>query len=453
MSQSVITFTTPSQFTASDSDLIEVASNVGRLKTISYTNELTYASYIADVNSTRISSGGLGTAVGATIASNKLNLKGGTLKYVSYVGAEVANITTIGTFRNNYIPNYTGNPSTDRYVWSLAPAGGFTNVIHLFHKNSDGKFQLEIFDTAGGSIISATTTNSFSATTGVAIDIELDMDLTGTTRLFINGVPEIVSSDTGSRNATDFLYIGTNRSKNTTSNCEVEFFQIFSTVQHTTAFTPSAKPTTYDVNNPTLLLVTGIGMDELTGFDESITISGSDVVKYVLNLDGTDKYWDGAAWSTSSSYSQSNTATEIETNKADLGISLGATIKPKVYLHSEFGETTPTITSMTIDYDFFAAMIPETSSKVYGYVRHNLSAITSVTGFIRSSETFFSNGNLISVNKPMSVNSNGYFEIDVPRTSEELDYKIEYTFSGTKYVNQGKLVANVAEIELEDAIV
>lgn len=452
MSQSVITYTNPAQHSASDDGLVEVASNVGRLKQQSYDNELFYAPYVSTIDATRSAPSGTGTAIGgASIVSNKLDLKGGTLKYVDYAGTDTP-ISNVGTIRVGIIPNYTGFPSSDRSIFSFRPTSGFSNVLNVYHATS-GNFVIQLYASSGAAIFLSVSPSTVSATAGTLMDIEFNMDTTGTSRLFVDGVLVLEDSSTGTRTTPTTFRVGSNHSATHSPDFEVEYVQVYSTVQHTTAYTPDAKAVTYNTTAQSLQLVTGIGMDSLDGFAESVSVSGLDMIKYALIVDGVDKYWDGAAWSNSSGYAQTNTAAEIETNKDALDISLGASVQPKVYFKSEFGETTPTITSMTIDYDFFAAMISQQVCKVYGYVTHNLAAITSVSGYIKSSSPFFRDGNLITVNEPISVNANGYFEIDVPRSSQVLIYELSYTDpDGNSHKSSGRLVANVAEIELEDAI-
>jgi hypothetical protein len=113
----------------------------------------------------------------------------------------------------------------------------------------------------------------------------------------------------------------------------------------------------YSTANPIIEIIGTIRLDGLEGFVETSTKSGSDEIKYILKK-GTDYYyWSGSAWVVSNeTYAQSNTAAEIETNKASFA-SIGIVSQVKLFLHSTAGSTTPQIDNLQITYNFFGADI------------------------------------------------------------------------------------------------
>ena len=92
-------------------------------------------------------------------------------------------------------------------------------------------------------------------------------------------------------------------------------------------------------------------------------------VKFVLQVDGTNKYWNGTAWVTSSGYTQSNTAADILAHAAALAVTSGAVLRFVAYLHSDVGNTTPSLEEVEIIYSFWAGPRPDPKKgTVWGYV-------------------------------------------------------------------------------------
>ena len=111
----------------------------------------------------------------------------------------------------------------------------------------------------------------------------------------------------------------------------------------------------YITDNPSIEIrgtLTGtVSVNSWNSFTVNINASGNDKVTFVLSDDDGDtwKYWDGNAWMPSSGYSQSNTYSEINANLSSFPTSNG--LKVKIYLHSDNGDSTPTISLLTINYN------------------------------------------------------------------------------------------------------
>ena len=86
-------------------------------------------------------------------------------------------------------------------------------------------------------------------------------------------------------------------------------------------------------------------------FNAIVNVPGNDRVTFVLSDDNgsTWKYWNGSSWVTSPGYSQSNIYSDINDNISSFPISEG--LKIKIYLHSDDGTTTPSIDSLTVNYN------------------------------------------------------------------------------------------------------
>ena len=188
--------------------------------------------------------------------------------------------------------------------------------------------------------------------------------------------------------------------------------------------------------------------DGLDQFLATIVASGSDAVKFILKVDSQKRYWNGSAWANSDgTYSQANLAADIETNKASLGISAGATIQVFFFLHSADGTTTPTLSLIDILYDFFNLGTTPTKCTVSGQVKDNsgtgiLGATVEVTG-----DDYYYGTALISRNATATTDTNGSWEMVVVETatdSKVVNFRTRYTetVNGTT-VNKTKTDRNV----------
>jgi hypothetical protein len=112
----------------------------------------------------------------------------------------------------------------------------------------------------------------------------------------------------------------------------------------------------YPTDNPTVVvdsaIVGTVSIGAWNSFTETITAGGSDSVKYTLSDDNgvTYKYWNGAAWVTSSGFAQSNTGTEVDTNIGSFPL-VTAGMKIQIFLHSDDGSSTPAIDTLVVNYD------------------------------------------------------------------------------------------------------
>lgn len=108
----------------------------------------------------------------------------------------------------------------------------------------------------------------------------------------------------------------------------------------------------YPVTNPTIEFNSGFYHEGIDAFSEITTKIGSDEVKYILKKNGNWYYHDGADWVVSDeTYTQSNTAAEIEANKATFTTTPIQTFV-RAFLHSDDGSTSPSIDSVQVDYNY-----------------------------------------------------------------------------------------------------
>lgn len=403
------------------------------------------------------------TIGGAAVSNGKLDLKYNDTRYVDYNADLNADSQQVGAVRLRITPNYSGAPASDQTIFIVGKqAGSVINMIVLKHKISTS-WEVLAYDSAGTGFI-AINFGSFSPTSGIVYELELNFDFTtGATRLFLDGVQQGGTVGGAATRSSDInlFRVGSDITASTVSNFEVDDLIYFSTVQHTANYTPGytvaeadylasvvvlpefaysgagaiqaftafatiegdaprytlnskywggaawiSSDNTYaqatsaadintniasfaatdsivcrtiftDINtqgyvdnlvltytgqvystaNPIIEIIGTIRLDGLEGFVETSTKSGSDEIKYILKK-GTDYYyWSGSAWVVSNeTYAQSNTAAEIETNKASFA-SIGIVSQVKLFLHSTAGSTTPQIDNLQIAYNFFGADI------------------------------------------------------------------------------------------------
>lgn len=425
-----INYNTPANFTY-DSNLIEVLTSA-KLKALVYANEIFYNNFS---QTTALRGGGVLTASAgsAVISSGKLACLANNYLEYSAVG-NVDALTSKGCIRFKYTPNYSGNPASNINIFNIGNASNVNNSIQLIQLTS-GHLQFRVYNSSGVQIVSAI--YIWSPTSGTEYYFNLNFDVvSGSSSLSINGITVVSSSATGTRTASgvDTLQIGRVISA-ASSNFYIDDLQIFSEVK--TAEASWAEQYQYSITNPSIVVASGITADALISFLATVTVTGSDAVKFTL-VNGSELYWDGAAWSVASgTYAQSNTAAEILTNIAALDISAGYIIKVKAYLHSNNGHSTPTLTSVSLDYDFFAFVVDQANCVVYGYIYDGASPVSGATIKFKSKAPYFSNETLISVNESLTTNASGYFEVSLPEgvtANKNLIASINFTDSlGAKY--------------------
>lgn len=169
---------------------------------------------------------------------------------------------------------------------------------------------------------------------------------------------------------------------------------------------------TYYTDNPTILTNTSVTVDVIESLTETVTTAASDTIKYVINVDGTDKYWNGSAWATSSSYSQSNTIADINTNIASLDLNRSV-VKLKAYLNSD-GTTTPLLDELSmLSITSLASATAPNLCHVQGYLygasgprASKVVKVRPLTGF-QNGDAFHDVGSYETLS---TTDENGYFE-------------------------------------------
>jgi len=192
----------------------------------------------------------------------------------------------------------------------------------------------------------------------------------------------------------------------------------------------------YATDNPTVVNNSGVFTDSLDTFSATYTEVGSDSVSFQLLVNEIPKYFNGtsSSWVTATLglIAESNTESEIETNKGSLDLTNGRILKVNAILHSTDGTTTPDITQVYIAYGF-QGVIPDTPLEcfVYAYLKDIQADAKNGVLEIENEKTFSNNGTLVIANiQRADFDENGYVEISVIETesvSKKYNFRINYT--------------------------
>lgn len=263
---------------------------------------------------------------------NSINLKGDTLKYLSYPALGNADSNQTGTIEFWYKPNYSGAPTSQKTIVSIHKAGTVNNRIHVEHASSSGALQFRANDSGGGSIFSNNLA-TWSPTAGQWYHFSVNYDITtGASRVFVDGVQSGgTGTGTGTRALpTDaVLVFGTDEFTNTTSDGSYDDIIVYSTVQRTANFTPPTAPyLEYIYAGSTVVLppfsYMGAGaLLEVNDYDVQETNNPHYIVGGL--------YWNGSAWVASDgSYAQANISAVVLANLTSLAVEDALTIIVKV---------------------------------------------------------------------------------------------------------------------------
>jgi len=391
-------FTTPSNYTY-DNTIVEIAGGVAKLKDITPANSTCGANYVCGTLDLTYGDGVItGTGVGSPTVSNSLvDLTGALDQYVDYDADLNADGQQVGTIRFDLVPNWTGSPADDQYLFSICKENNSTlNLISLY-VNTSGFILLRVNDSTGASIINAAIA-AWSPTAGNTYTFELDYDFTaGATRVFLDGVEQgATQTGTGTRDANIGLlrmggyYDGTVGQ----SNLKYSNLVVFSTVQHTIDHAgdlPFDMPTKYSLANPTVSMNSTFSSSLLTAFSSTDTVVLNDLVKFTISHAGQEKYvTGGAVVNSDGTYAQSSIESDISTYIEDFASTKG-TVAVKLFLHSECGRTSPSVDIISITYNSNIATPSLTLCALEGYiynangvVANQIVEIRPFAGFINS---------------------------------------------------------------------
>jgi hypothetical protein len=542
-------FSSDSGFTY-DSAKAEFTGGLVRQKDLRPTNSIVAATYTASKN-LNWSQGGALTAldIGTPVLNaGKLECLGALNNAVRYENAEIGAVGAIGALKFKYTPNYSGTPATNLNLAEFAPPSGNADRMLVLHSASGGTLRLTAYTSAGTVKYSAVAFGAaWNPTAGVTYEFELNWDtIAGQVRLFVDGVLQgsmAVSSYGRSTTATR-LYIGAG-TVYSAADGSFDDVVLFSTVQHTSGYTPgySLPETSYaastvalpafsytgvgtilevesstvtevgapryiiaglywngsvwvasngtyaqantsaDVvaNLPSLNVTGAVNVPVSVVFTDSNTLSSVDTisvtvtgqkysptgylepiqaiqvqelisylqttetpvntaVKVILKVDGVLKYHNGTAWVNSDgSEAQSNAAAELDAAFADLDLGVNSSVIIRWLLVTSSNTATPEIELATVSYDFGGIPSALLKCLVFGYLKdisdNPVSGATVRFDLVRANSTEYKEANKnVVFNPSVSVVSdvNGYFEVELVRSSEYEGTEPNYRMTVTK---------------------
>ena len=283
------------------------------------------ATYTNDINLNWGNGTLTGTGTGSpTVSGGKLDLRGST-KFVQYSGTGNSDSMQVGCIRFMYTPNYSGATAGDKTLYSCSQSVvSLNNLIYLRH-DSTAHLVLTIKNNAAADIIASVDIGWWNCVSGTEYEFELDYDLTsGATRLFKDGVQfGSTMVQTGTRSGTVGIFnIGAYYNGTNIVNGYFDKVKIFSTVQHTSNYTPgyTVSEYIYEASNVIMPEMEHTGAGTIKLFNSFIVVDANSP-RYTIQIarSGNYLYWNGAAWVTSNNtYAQANSAATFNANAATL---------------------------------------------------------------------------------------------------------------------------------------
>ncbi len=338
-----------------DTDLVETAGGVTRLKAYNLSLGALYetpgnanADYAIDSATGSLQNG-------ATVSGGALQCAGAAGRFVVYAAANAFEALQVGTVKLLWTPNYTGAPPTNNFLFNIAGTPSDKNQIMVYHQFT-GALTVVIKNQSGQFVVNYNVPGGFSAVAGQTYEVALCWDLAnGATRLFIDGTQVgATQTGTGTRSNSIIYFRVGNRTAADTAYHAIEEFTLHAEVLYEAdyTYTEGESPILVTRSAPTVVTDGAILTSEVEEFTEIVSEPSPSDVRWVLRVNGTDKWWDGAAWSDSDgTYAQTNDAATINTNASALALSpLGTQVRPVAFLGSTDGIAVPTITSCTFGY-------------------------------------------------------------------------------------------------------
>jgi len=299
---------------------------------------------------------------------------GGAVRYVDFTGEGNLHWTSPAiTIATEYRPEYSGTPLAKRTLWSVGRNADYKNYVELYHSNVDGHLKCLCYDSLGVQIADWDF-GLFDPTAMTYYDIELNMDLnpTSATRLFIDGVQlGATMLETGTRSdEVDFIRLGSDKAGTAGFDGYLDEFVIYPTIQHIADFTPPVAElpqTIYVTDMPSITTTNQItslaGIDSYAAFTSVRSEYGFNILRTVVsNDDGlTWQYWDDLtnSWAVSAGAPQASDMDDIADNISSFPVGTG--LKFRSYFIS-VGNTTPELNEVKVIFN--TVSYPLTNPKI-----------------------------------------------------------------------------------------
>lgn len=167
-----------------------------------------------------------------------------------------------------------------------------------------------------------------------------------------------------------------------------------------------------------------INVQAISAYTQTEVIPGSTELKIILIVDGVDKYWNGSAWVNSNGLiAQANTEAEVNTNIAALSLGSNSTVFIKWMMATSDNTATPEISLVVVTFDFGGIETVPDTVLIWGYykdISKQPVAGATVTFTLKRTAKEYKEAasNIIEQSVSTTTDANGYFEVDLIRSSE-----------------------------------
>ena len=147
-------------------------------------------------------------------------------------------------------------------------------------------------------------------------------------------------------------------------------------------------------------------------------------LRFILNINSELKYWNGVAWVASNgSISQANTSADLNDNLDALSFGVNSSLKLMVVMSTSNDEVSPEIDQMTLVFDLGGVSQSLEFCTVWGYykdiVGNPISGAKVKFSLKKPSNSYAeAANNIINGSVEVTTDANGYFEVDLVRSSE-----------------------------------
>jgi len=186
----------------------------------------------------------------------------------------------------------------------------------------------------------------------------------------------------------------------------------------------------YYQSGSTILPNTAIPVTAMSEFVEEITVPANTAVKYSIEINAVQYWWNGGSWQASSGVAETNDAATINDNASELPIAAtGDFIRPKVFFITD-GLGTPAVQSLClkVTYDVNPIDRPD-GTIIFGSLRDMVGdeMVGTATLRIVNDDQFFIGGNSIQPGeKSKAANDEGIAAIIGVVKTASIDYKYSF---------------------------
>ena len=340
-----------------DSSLVDFSSGQAKLLNQWGSNVIWAATFHTSKNADYSANGGslAATSVGTSAIS------GGKLLFSNAAAAHISfnpNLNSVWgqtfTIKAKVTLNFNGNAgAAQQHILGFWTDDGASWIQSIeFPCNSVAGFRgISSDDVPNSKTILA----NYTASSGVEKEIEYDADWSGNYYFYIDGalsVSSLASTALSHTFTSPKFWIGDRPDLDATAiaNFAIRDVIIYNNIQHTSAYTAGYTPpsTTYSTADPTIKNTSAVTATSYLSFDAGSLASGSDSVKYCIEVGGT-AYWYSGGWVSTGTCDSSHSSSASTINSNITTLTAGST-RVIAVLHSNDGSTTPSGAYATLAY-------------------------------------------------------------------------------------------------------